>query len=253
MEGDSHLRLPEGFRGEGNAEGQPQFLWIEDVSSDGEPIEYILVPNKWGRLGKVRTEVEAESFADANNKAHKTLLPILCDLSYRYDVPLDILQVNTVELTTLTHAVEKVLDYREAVLHKDPFDGGLDYADFPLYSTFVYLYREGLNSSSIAYGFLCFYRIIEGIYKIRNKRAVEAGERRRYDNEKVEGEMVKLFDGEFHGKRFGYVFEKMTSVRTKVAHAFLGGKEGPGVEEFDSLEKRLELEAQVSPIRSQAR
>jgi hypothetical protein len=224
-----------------------------EESSNGELIEYLLIPNSWGRLGKISTELEAKSFEEAKDKAYRTLLPVLCDLSYRYNVPLDILQVNSVERTTLTHAVEKVHDYQEALLPADPLGGGIYYSEFPLYSTFTYLYREGLNSSSIAYGFLCFFRIIEGIYKMRKQRGAEAGERRRYDNERVEGEMTDLFDEEFQGKRFGYVFEKMIPMRDKVAHAFLGGREGPEIEEFDSLEKRLELEAQLSPFRSQAR
>jgi len=49
------------------------------------------------------------------------------------------------------------------------------------------------------------------------------------------------------------VIEKMTPMRAKVAHAFLDGREGFEAEEFDSLKKRLELEAQLSPLRSQAR
>ncbi len=251
LEGDSHLRLPEGFRGERDAAGQPQFMLIQEVSEDGELIEFVLVPNRWGRLGKIQTEVEAKSFGDANNKVYKNLLPVLCDLSYRYDVPLDILQINAVERTTLTHAVQKVHDYPEAVLPEDPFDGGINYANFPLYSTLVYLYREGLNSSSFAYGFLCFYKVIEGIRKMREKKAAE-GERRRYENEKVEGQMTKHFDEEFHGKRFGYVMEKMTPMRDKLAHAFLD-TEGPEIEEFDSLDKRIELETELSRLRSQAR
>lgn len=253
LEGDSHLRLPEEFSGKRNTEGQLQLMSIKEESHNGEPVEYLLIPNRWGRLGKIRTQLKAKNFEGANDKAYRTLLPVLCDLSYRYNVPLDILQVNTVERTTLTHAVEKVHDYQEALLPADPFDGGINYSEFPLYSTFTYLYREGLNSSSIAYGFLCFFRIIEGINKMRKRRAAQEGERRRYDNERIEGEMTSLFDEEFHGKRFGYVFEKMIPMRGKVAHAFLGGREGPETEEFDSLEKRLELEAQLSQLRSQSR
>jgi hypothetical protein len=213
LEGDSHLHLPEGFRGERNAEDQPQFMGIDEVSSRGDLLEYTLIPNRWGRL------------EDANNKAYRTLLPILCDLSYRYDVPLDILQINTVERTTLTHAVQKMHDYHEAMLPNNPFGEGIDYSAFPLYSTFVYLYREGLNSSSVAYGFLCFFKVIEGILNVRKKRTVK-GERRRYSNEKVEGALTEHFPEQFHNKKFGYVIDKMRPMRDRVAHAFLD-REGP--------------------------
>ncbi len=251
LEGDSHLHLPEGFRGELDSEGRPQVLRVEDVTEDGETVVFALVPNKWGRLGKILTELKADGFEAANRKAYKVLLPILCDLSYRYDVPLDVLQVNAVEKTTLTHAVEKVPDYREAILPEDPFNGGVNYADFPGYTTFAYLYREGLNSSSIAYGFLCFFKVIEGILKIRATKAAK-GERRRYDNEKVVGELAEHFDEEFHGKRFGYVIDKMRPMRARVAHAFLD-RESPDIEDSESLNERLELEVTLSPLRSQAR
>jgi hypothetical protein len=121
LEGDSHLRLPEELVGKRNAEGHRQLLSINEKASNGELIEYLLIPNRWGRLGKISTELEANNFEEANAKVYRTLVPMLCDLSYRYSVPLNILQFNTVERTTLTHAVEKVHDYQETLLPTDPF------------------------------------------------------------------------------------------------------------------------------------
>ena len=109
-------------------------------------------------------------------------------------------------------------------------------------------YRHGWGYRS--YGFLCFYRIIEGILKMCETRAVE-GVRRRYDNEKVEGERVERFDKEFHGKKFGYVVEKMTPARDRLAHTFFD-KKGIDSEEL-GLDKRIELEARLGQLRSQAR
>jgi hypothetical protein len=179
-------------------------------------------------------------------------MPMLCDLSYRYDVPLDVLQVNVVERTTLTHMAQKMPDYREARLHDRLFgEEGIDYADFPLYTTLTYLYREGLNSSSVNYGFLRFYKVIEGIQKLRMQRAVK-GERRRYDNEKIEGEIAEHFPADFHGKRFGFVIKKMAPIRDRIAHAFLD-KDGPDIEQYDSLEERMKLETDASSWRIRAR
>jgi hypothetical protein len=162
------------------------------------------------------------------------------------------LQVNVVERTTMTHMVRKIPDYREALLDEDPFGGAaVDYSDLPLYTTFAYLYREGLTSSSVNYGFLCFYKVIEGIRMLRRQR-VAKGERRRYDNEKIEGEIAQHFPKEFDGKRFGYAIEKMVPIRDRIAHAFLD-KDGPDLEQFDSLEERLKLETDASSYRAQAR
>jgi hypothetical protein len=147
---------------------------------------------------------------------------------------------------------QKMPDYPEARLDEGPFgEEGLDYSALPLYSTLTYLYREGLNSSSVNYGFLCFYKVIEGILKLRKQRA-STGDHRRYDNEKVEGEITKHFSSDFHGKRFGYIIEKMAPVRDRIAHAFLD-RDGPDVEQYDYLEERLKLETEANSYRAQAR
>jgi len=252
MEGDSHLHFPENLLRQSIAEGQSPVMKIQEKSKDGDIVDFLLVPNRWGKLGKIVVPLEANNYEEAFNKAYGTLMPMLCDLSYRYDVPLDVLQVNVVERTTLTHMVQKMPDYSDALLDEWLFgEEGIDYSDFPLYSTFAYLYREGLNSSSVNYGFLCFYKVIEGMLKLRKQRAAR-GERRRYDNEKIEGEIAENFPKEFHGKRFGYVIRKMALVRDRIAHAFLD-KDGPDIEQYDSLDERLKLEADASLYRPQAR
>ena len=252
MEGDSHLHFPEGFVRKGLAENGSPVMVVHEPSKDGDVIEFLLVPNKWQRLGKVVVPLEADTFEEAFGKAYGTLMPILCDLSYRYDVPLDVLQVNVFERTTLTHMAQKMPDYREARLHDRPFgEEGMDYSALPLYPTLAYLYREGLNSSSVNYGFLCFYKVIEGILKLRKQRA-SRGERRRYDNEKIEGEIAEHFPEEFHRKRFGFAIEKMAPIRDRIAHAFLD-KDGPDVEHYDTLEERLKLETEASSHRVRAR
>ena len=203
-------------------------------------------------MGKVQIEVEANNSEDASTKAYRNIMPVLCDLSYRYDVPLDILQINTVEKTTLTHTVEKVLDFPEAVLSEDPFEGGIEYGNIPLYPVFTYLYREGLNSSSIAYSFLCFYRIIEGIRVLRKAKGAEGSSGRRED-EVVKDDVAEHFPMEFHGKRFGYVIEKsLTPLREKIAHAFVESRKFD-LSNLDTLSSRIEIEKDLSSNRTMAR
>jgi hypothetical protein len=110
---------------------------------------------------------------------------------------------------------------------------------------------RNLGSECVNYGFLCFYKVIEGMLKLRKQRAAR-GERRRYDNEKIEGEIAESFPKEFHGKRFGYVINKMALVRDRIAHAFLD-RDGSDIEQYDSLDERLKLEADASSYRAQAR
>jgi hypothetical protein len=252
MEGDSHLHFPEHLMREKVVKNEPSVMAIHERSKDGDIVEFLLVPNRWQRLGKIMVPLEANNYEEAFDKAYGTLLPILCDLSYRYDVPLDILQVNVVERTTLTHMAQKMPDYPEKRLDEHPFgEEGMDYSLHPLYPTLTYLYREGLNSSSVNYGFLCFYKVIEGILKLRRQRA-SGGERRRYDNEKIEGEIAQHFPDDYQGKRFGYAIQKMAPIRDRIAHAFLD-RDGPDIEQYDTLEKRLRLETDASSYRAQAR
>lgn len=251
LEGDSHLHLPDKFLLLDDRGRQP-ILAIQHLTHEEELLNYQFIPNQWGRLGKIKINVRATSAKDAGSKAYKSIMPVLCDLSYRYDVPLDVLQINIVEKATLTHTVEKTADFREAMLDEDPFQGGIDYDDFPLYSYFTYLYREGLNSYSTAYGFLCFYRIIEGIRTLRKARTAQ-GERIQYENEVIVGDLEEHFPEECRGKRFGFAIEKFLSpLRQKIAHAFIENKR-LDLENLEELSGRLELEREYSADRGMAR
>jgi hypothetical protein len=110
LEGDSHLLLPEGFRGETVAEGKVQQLMNSHALEDGEVINFLMLPNRWGRLGKIQVEVRAQRAEDASTIAYKKVVPVLCDFSFRRDVPMEVLQTNIVERTTLTHIAKKEID-----------------------------------------------------------------------------------------------------------------------------------------------
>ena len=107
--------------------------------------------------------------------AYQLLNPFLCDLSYRYDVPVEVLEANVFELATLTLSGMKQDDFREKLFDPETFLGsGLDYrGELPHYEFFTRLYGEGANSSSVDYGFLCFFRIAEGVVELRRRRAAE--------------------------------------------------------------------------------
>jgi hypothetical protein len=109
MEGDSHLRLPE-LRGGGGAVGVLSI--VHTTYEDGDSA-FELVPNRQGGLGKIRTVLRAENTDDAHKKVHRLLNPFLCDLSYRYDIPIEVLQMNVAELATLMLGGVKDDDFQE--------------------------------------------------------------------------------------------------------------------------------------------
>lgn len=258
MEGDSHLRLPKYERDDG-AVAVPMLMY---GNLEGGTTEFQLLANQQGRLGQIRTVIRAEDADDAQRKAYRILNPFLCDLSYRYDVPIEVLQMNVAEIATLMLSGTKQDDFREKTFDPEQFMGsGLNYKELPNYEFFMRLYREGANSSSVDYGFLCFFRIAEGIILLRRKRiAEEEGKSWKkvsrseviLDHETAENDEEDLFPPELLGKSLWEVYEKLKGDRVKVSHGFLG-EEDPLQNYEDIIADRLEGEEQAGTRRAQAR
>ncbi len=257
MEGDSHLWLPEVRRDDGAV----RVVSIVYTSHEEGNTAFELVPNRQGRLGKISTVLRAENAGDAREKAHRLLNPFLCDLSYRYDVPIEVLQMNIAELATLTLGGVKDDDFQEKTFDPEQFLGdGLNYADLGHYEFFTRLYREGVNSSSVDYGFLCFYRIAEGIIKLRRKWVMEQEGKSSNDvtGPSVVSEVVEAddasgaFSAEMQGESLWSVFKSLEDDRAKVGHAFLHS-EDPLEGHADIISDRLEAEEKAGTRRARAR
>jgi hypothetical protein len=260
MEGDSHLQMPE-LRGEGDAVAVPFIVYSGE---EGEEIWFELVANRQSRLGQIRTTLRADSVEDARRKAYRLLNPFYCDLSYRYDVPVEVLQINVAELATLTAYGTKEDDFREKVFRVDEFIGehGLNYGELHLYEFFTRLYREATNSSSMDYGFLCFFRIAEGVIELRRRAIIEREGKRPEevprssvlaDDEVIEGEEASdLFPAEQMGESLWTAFKRLEEDRTKVGHAFMYS-ENPLEGHTDIIAERIEAEERAGTRRAQAR
>jgi hypothetical protein len=261
MEGDSHLWLPEMQR----ENGADQRLRIIYSSSEGEDKQFELRANRHGRLGQIRTILRAKSVDDARKEAYRLLNPILSDLSYRQDIPIEVLQTNVVELATLTMGGMKEDDFPEQVFDPEQFLGsGLAYDLLPNYEFFTRLYRDGVNSHSVDYGFLCFFRIAEGLVFLRRKRrAKEQGRSWKkvpwadvfMADEIIEGkdaEQAFFSKPELLGESILEPYESLNEDRVKVAHAFLN-EEDPIGGHADIIADRLEGERDAASRRAQAR
>ncbi|MCA1718621.1 MAG: hypothetical protein LC781_17965 [Actinobacteria bacterium] len=258
MEGDSHLRMIERRREDGTV-GVPLLTYN---THEGDTLQFQLLANSQGRLGQIRAVIRAEGADDARRKAYRILNPFLCDLSYRYDVPVEVLQMNVAELATLMLSGTKQDDFREKVFDPEEFLGsGLNYGELPNYEFFMRLYREGANSSSVDYGFLCFFRIAEGVILLRRKRIAER-EGKPWkkvsrpevflDHETAENDEENLFPPELLGESLWEVYEELRSERVKVGHGFLDD-EDPLRGHEDIIVDRLEGEEQAGTRRARAR
>jgi hypothetical protein len=256
LEGDSHLWLREERREDG-AVGQVSFIYR---SGENEETQFDLLTNPQGRLGQIRTVLRAGGIGEASRNAYKLLNPFLCDLSYRYDIPIEVLQTNIVELATLTASGWKHDDFPEKVFDYENFYGptGLSYEVLHLYEFFTALYREGVNSLSVNYGFLCFFRIAEGVMKLRRKRInLLEGRKVSFEDVVLPGEIIQgdgadVFPSEMRGKTLWEACKKLYEYRDRLAHAFLN-REDPVAGHEDIITDRLESEEHASTRRAQAR
>ncbi len=122
--------------------------------------------NAQGYLSKIEIEeFYASNFQDAMDQAFNALYPILSRMSILNNVPVFVHRWAVVELATHNHMGSFTLPFLNQ--HAPILDNVPKDADF---ETFASLYREGLNSNSPNYQFLCFYKIIEGIRKIKEER-----------------------------------------------------------------------------------
>jgi methylamine utilization protein MauJ len=156
IKGDSHIFI-----------GDPNDLTIEIHANlpDGN-LTLLGYPNEKGFLGKIEIEqLNAQSFGDANLKAYNALSTSLSRLSLAADVPLHVYRMITVELSTQNLMSSLTLPFIEQPV---PISTGYQ-ADKHL-AKFASLYREALNSNSPNYQYLCYYKIIEGIRRIRSDR-----------------------------------------------------------------------------------
>jgi SEC-C motif len=160
--GDSHIIVSD----------QQEFRCeIEAVMADGTFIFYGYA-NENGYLHKIEIdELEATDFKNAMLSAYNALAPTLSRFSVLRDVPVHIFQTVVIELATgnIMRGVRLPFVERTAPA----------FSNFQLDSSltqFTSLYREALNSNSPNYQFLCFYKIIEGIRKIREARTTKENE-----------------------------------------------------------------------------
>jgi methylamine utilization protein MauJ/SEC-C motif-containing protein len=125
--------------------------------------------NSEGHLARmVAAKVQAFSIAEAELKSLRAINGLLSQFAVRFNVPLHIAKTKIMELATGNHRLALVMPYNDV-----RFGSELNVAPSQDFKFYASLYREGLNSNSPIYQFLCFYKIIEGLRARRNRIAAE--------------------------------------------------------------------------------
>lgn len=126
-------------------------------------LEVTGVPNDEGRLSKLQVEVPAGSFRDAAVIGLSATSPFLSLISFEHDIPVHVFQMDITQKSTGATMMSYVAPYAEST--PAPRAGRTSNYVQALNA----LYREGLNSSSPNYQFLCWFKILEGSDWRRNQ------------------------------------------------------------------------------------
>jgi len=238
LRGNSHLGIaPPAFLGAGDVTQ----IRMRGTTEDGDFI-FDGFPNERGFLGKIVSEpFDATGFHDAEAKSHRALASSLSNMAVHLDIPLSIVQTESVEVRTQNTQTSIVTPYSEV-----PMAIRATANLQPEFRGYASLYREALNSNSSVYQFLCLFKMIEAMLKRRARLAVEAKKAgqpftRRYETIPASPDaaaitwlnaifsirpswdamaLASLFPEEVRGKSFQYVIDKMLyPMRVDIAHA----------------------------------
>jgi len=235
-EADSFIRFPSD---ESNPHLDLPRIRRTDMGADGT-VQLDGYVNATGRLSTlVISNLSAVKFSDAAAKAEAVANRFLSQLAVRFHVPLVTTRVEIREVSTSNLRVSLIMPFGDAVVA--PFNLPYASTDTDLYLS---LYREALNTTSVAYRFLCMYKIIEGI-EARRARLGSAVKERRVNWSRREiippdlpqcaTWLTELFDRKWsdeivheiihpaaRGKRFKHVINnKLSPIRVRIAHSVL--------------------------------
>lgn len=133
--------------------------------------EYFFYCNASGRLSHANLHCQAKNFEHAIDIAKKNLDPFLSGWSVRFNIPLYIFRIRAMEESTdIVHSIFYHQFYPE--IHttlEDIIRGYWLPEDMRVFD----FYREALNTTSPKYQFLCYYKVIELVLSLREKRDLQ--------------------------------------------------------------------------------
>lgn len=119
---------------------------------------YTLIINADGEFSGARLQCRATSLEQAKQIFLKGIVPFLDHLAYIANAPLILSRVLYMDEKNAIQSFAFMTPYQDALVN--PFENNLNDAMLPVYA----LYREAKNTMSPLYRFLCYYKILEGIY-----------------------------------------------------------------------------------------
>jgi hypothetical protein len=159
--GTSHIRIvkPEAERGLND----PERIILQ---LRGKNYQITGIANEEGFLGKLVCELDADSSEAAETEAYGALAPFLSAWSMNVDIPIHLETIQVTNLATHASSLRVVTPHFEM-----NFGSGTQPFFLDEFCQYASIYREGLNTNSAFYRFLCFYKIIESLIGKRGREA----------------------------------------------------------------------------------
>ncbi|HTV58676.1 MAG TPA: methylamine utilization protein MauJ [Verrucomicrobiae bacterium] len=215
---------------------------LDIVGPTGKNYRIIGEANDEGFLGKFVADLEADNSVSAEHDAYGAITPFLSAWAMNADVPIHIETIQVTDLKTFVSSLRVYTPQFEMNMPGGPAPFLQD--DFCQYAS---IYREGLNTNSPFYRFLCFYKIIESLIAKRGreagaKRAAGQDPRRDYEvvpetpdqilellkrlypwrNKWDELGLTQVFPQEIRGKKITAIRDRyFRPLRLGIAHALL--------------------------------
>jgi len=183
---------------------------------------YRLFINKNNEISKIEYKCKTTSIVKAQNLFFSGITPLLDVISYKAGIPLIISRIICMDIK---HAISSIIyESPHKPIAIPPFTETLIGEMFPIYA----LYREAKVNTSSYYKFLCFYKILEGIFsKLRPqlmKHAKDLGINLKCKKEVVPNHyLIREYNEDFIGIKIKKLFDDVLTkqFRDAVAHFVL--------------------------------
>jgi hypothetical protein len=241
------LDLPELLKeGESQLIARPNQTFMVSLWNSQEQVNIIIQANRQGNLATSRMRLFAQNFMEAEKNSTNLISQVLSLWSFQFDVALDISgYVLKEETTGAQSATFKILGASKAFWPDD--QAHLSLAPVrPLLSA----YREALCATSEFYQAICFYKVIEGAFRLKDERKKNAMVRneRPIDGEtRVPAELKDIpslsdLDKEavkpYLGKKFTSIRDELREIiRNAIAHLDPFGENSLRADSYDDTKK----------------
>ena len=245
LQGDSHLAIAApAYHPPSLPPDDPVVNIILQAQTEDGAFNLLGKPNSRGFLGQIIAEsIFAADAQDARTKVYRALASSLSNIAVQLDMPISVYQSDMIELTTGNRFISIMSPHLERPMQIAPTA-----TMTKEFRSVAAMYREALNSNTPAFQFLCYYKILEGIRKRRDRLIAEAkaanaeipkaprqvvppdsteflpwldaiyGNGRPWDYIMLES----IFVPEARGKKFNQIIDDfLRPVRDRIAHAVL--------------------------------